>query len=112
MSMQIPYFNVAWRHLVKNKVAGSLNIVGLAIGIAACIMAAMFITDELSFDRYHSSAEKIFRFTSDQVSYDGSVAPTAVTPPAIANVLTNNISQVDAVTRIFPGWGNRFFIRK
>jgi putative ABC transport system permease protein len=52
------YLKLAWRHLVKNKVAGTLNIIGLSIGITSCIMAGMFIADELSYDRYNHSARR------------------------------------------------------
>jgi putative ABC transport system permease protein len=106
------YLTLAWRHFVKSKVARILNIIGLSIGIASCIMAGMFIADELSFDRYNHSARQIFRFATEQISDNGTTSSSAITPPAVANILSRNVSGVGAVTRIFPGWGNRFFVRR
>jgi putative ABC transport system permease protein len=47
------YFKIAWRNLWKNKVSSVINIVGLAIGMAACIVILLFVAYEKSFDRFH-----------------------------------------------------------
>ena len=103
---------VGWRHLKRNKVGAILNITGLAIGITACLLATLFISDELNYDRYHKSPQEIFRFVTERLNADGSVTNTAVTPPAIGTSLAHDVPEVVAATRIFPGWGNRFFVRR
>jgi putative ABC transport system permease protein len=47
------YFKTAWRNLWKNKVSSTINIVGLAIGMAACIVILLFVSYEKSFDSFH-----------------------------------------------------------
>lgn len=48
------YFKIAWRNLWKNKVYSAINILGLAIGMAACIVILLFVFYEKSFDRFHT----------------------------------------------------------
>ena len=55
------YLKIAWRNLMKNKVFSSINIVGLAVGMACCILIAAFVTDELSYDRYPAQANQMYR---------------------------------------------------
>ena len=53
------YFKTAFRNLWKNKAYAAINIVGLAIGMAACILIILFVSYEKSFDDFHS--KKILR---------------------------------------------------
>jgi putative ABC transport system permease protein len=55
------YFKIGWRNLLKNKGLFAINISGLALGIATCLMIMMFVVDELSFDRYNKKADQIVR---------------------------------------------------
>lgn len=55
------YFKIALRNLRREKVSTSINIVGLAIGLATCILIMLYVQDELSYDRYNEKADRIFR---------------------------------------------------
>src|ERR1700754_2927126 len=55
------YFKVAWRNLNKHRFFSLVNICGLAIGMAAFWIIALYVTDELSYDRYNEKADRIFR---------------------------------------------------
>lgn len=55
------YFKVILRNVNRNKGYSLINIAGLAIGMACCILIAMWLVDELSFDRYHENADRIYR---------------------------------------------------
>jgi len=55
------YFKIAIRNILRHKGYSSINIVGLAIGIACCILLVVYINSELSFDRYHENADRIYR---------------------------------------------------
>lgn len=55
---------VALRNLVRNKLYSLLNIIGLAIGIACCILIMLYVQDELSFDRFHDNADRIVRVST------------------------------------------------
>jgi len=55
------YIKVAVRNILKHKGYSLLNIFGLAVGMACCLLIMLYIRDELSFDRYHENADRIFR---------------------------------------------------
>jgi putative ABC transport system permease protein len=59
------YFLIAWRGLRKNRVFSVINVVGLAIGLAVCMLIALYVTHELSYDRYHVNADRIYRLDAD-----------------------------------------------
>ncbi len=54
------YFTIALRNLKKNKVYSFINIFGLAIGIACCILMLLFVHDEITYDRFHKDVDKIY----------------------------------------------------
>ncbi|SEM62854.1 putative ABC transport system permease protein [Chitinophaga rupis] len=55
------YLKIAFRNLKRQKISTSINIVGLAIGLATCILIMLYVQDELSYDRYNEKADRIFR---------------------------------------------------
>jgi putative ABC transport system permease protein len=65
------YILVAYRNLVRNKVFSFINISGLALGMAACILISLYILDELSYDRYHKNANRIYRISREFLNEDG-----------------------------------------
>lgn len=70
-SMFKNYLKITWRHIKKNKVYSFINIMGLAIGMACCILISLWVKDELSFDRFHEKADHIYRVVFS-TSDDGS----------------------------------------
>src|SRR6476620_1451424 len=69
------YFKIAWRNLWKNKVFSTINIVGLAVGMAACITIMLFVFYERSFDNFHK--KNIYRLNEVQ-KFEGMVASQKV----------------------------------
>ena len=55
------YFKTALRNLVKHKVFSAINIFGLAVGIAACLMILQYVRFEKSYDDFHANGDRIFR---------------------------------------------------
>ncbi len=55
------YFKIAWRNLVKNKTFSLINLFGLSIGLAACLLITAFLYDELSYDTYPEHAGRLYR---------------------------------------------------
>ncbi len=55
------YLKIALRHLQKHKGYSFINIAGLTIGMAACVLIMLYVQDELSYDRYHDNADQIYR---------------------------------------------------
>jgi putative ABC transport system permease protein len=59
------YFKIAWRNLAKNKLFGIFNIGGLTIGVASCILIGIYVSTELSYDKFHKNANRIVRVTTE-----------------------------------------------
>lgn len=55
------YLKIAFRALLRSKAHSLINIVGLSVGIACCVLIALFVKDELTFDRFHTKADRIYR---------------------------------------------------
>ncbi|MEO7045674.1 MAG: ABC transporter permease, partial [Ferruginibacter sp.] len=53
------YFKIAWRNLIKNKVYSTINILGLAIGMAVALLITLWIWDETSFNNYHANHKQL-----------------------------------------------------
>src|SRR5579872_3981489 len=93
------YLKIAWRNLAKNKLYSLVNIGGLTIGIASCILIGLYIANELSYDRFHKNADRLVRvtteYTTNRVKYQ--VGSTASAPgPRLSAVLP----QVQSYVRI------------
>src|ERR1700712_3680288 len=58
--MIINYLKIAWRNLVKQRLFSLINITGLAVGLAVCIMIMMYVAHESSYDQFHANADRIF----------------------------------------------------
>ena len=65
------YFKTAWRNLVKNKISSSINIAGLTIGLTCCLLIALYIQHELSFDKFQANGDRLARVIM-RYSFDGS----------------------------------------
>src|SRR5664279_462843 len=92
------YFKTAWRSLRKNKSFSILNIVGLSIGVACSLWIALYVMDELSYDRYNTRAGLIYRI-DEQVKF-GDFNYNGVEVPAImAPSFAKDFKQIDHYTR-------------
>ncbi|WP_229599996.1 ABC transporter permease [Runella sp. SP2] len=67
------YFKIAFRNLLKHKSYSVVNIMGLAIGLAAAILMLLYVKDDLSYDKFHSQSPHIYRIVSDWYHPDGSL---------------------------------------
>ncbi len=107
------YFKIALRNLWKNKGLSFINISGLASGMACSLLIFLFVTDELSYDKFNSGANRIYRVVKDFVNDDGTKIPDATTPPALAIAMQKEIPEVTYATRAFanPDWGGNFLIK-
>src|SRR5215217_292077 len=69
------YLKTAWRNILRNKVFSAINIIGLAIGLAVCIVIMLFVFYEKSFDNFHS--KNIYRLNEVQ-KFEGMVSAQKV----------------------------------
>ncbi|MEO5978696.1 MAG: ABC transporter permease [Chryseolinea sp.] len=93
------YFKIGWRNLLKNKSLFAINIFGLAMGIATCLVIMLFVVDELSFDRYNTKADQIVRVVL-RGKVNGEVIKEAISMAPIGPTLANEFPEVLQATRI------------
>ncbi len=65
------YLKIAWRNSLRNKGYAAINIVGLGIGLACCLLIVLYIRDELSYDQYHANKDRIYRVVHGWKASDG-----------------------------------------
>lgn len=92
------YLMVAFRHLGKHKGYTTINILGLAVGIACCILIMLFIKSELSFDRFHSKSDRIYRAWLEE-HYQGEIFTNTTTPIPLVPVLQDGLPDVELSCR-------------
>ncbi len=100
------YFKIAWRNIVKNKIYSFINIAGLAIGLASFLLIVLYVTNELSYDRYFPDANRIYRINSD-IRFGGSNLHMPVTSDMMGQILEKDNPQIEQYTRIYTFNGNK-----
>lgn len=95
----------AWRSLLRNKSYTAINIIGLAIGIAACLLIFLVVHFETSFDNFHSKKDKIYRVVTAYKSKNGFVWGSGV-PLPVADGLRTDFPQIKNVAAIFRYGGH------
>ncbi len=93
------YIKIAWRNLQRNKAISSINIFGLAVGIACCLIITGFVTHELSYDRFNEKADQIVRVVF-KGSINGGLMKEANVMPPVAQTLKADFPEVLDATRL------------
>ena len=96
------YLKIAFRNLAKHKVYSLINIFGLAVGIACCILIALYIHNEWNYDSFHSESDRIYRAWVQETLSDGRRLLNTATPVPLPGALADNIPEVERVTYLFP----------
>ncbi len=97
------YLKIALRTLRKKPFYTGINILGLAIGMAACLLISLYVLDELSYDRFHEKADRIYRVTT-QTDFNGRESGNASTNYHIAEVIGSEIPEIEQTTRVQQLW--------
>ena len=87
------YLKIAFRNLWRNKTFSAINILGLAIGLATCLIITLFVVHELSYDRYHEKADRLVRVVF-RASINGDKIKEAVVMPPVAQTLLADYPEV------------------
>ncbi len=101
------YLKIAFRNILRNKVYSFINISGLAIGMAACILILLWVTNELSFNKFNKNLDRIYLVPQTQhyqTIGDFTVEPT---PFPLAQVLKQVYPEVEYSTRYEYFWGKQ-----
>jgi len=93
------YLKIAWRNILKNKGIFSINIVGLALGIASCLIIMLFVVDELSYDRFNEKADDIVNVVF-RAKVNGEEIKEGVVMAPVGKTLKQEFPEVLDATRI------------
>ncbi len=105
------YMKVAWRSLLRNRVFSFINITGLAVGLGCFLLIALYVLDELSFDRYYDKAGNIYRINLD-ARWGGQELRVAETSDMMGPILKKDYPQVQEYARLYHQSGDKALIRK
>ncbi len=93
------YIKIAWRNLVHRIGYSSINVVGLSVGIASCLLIALYVQYELSYDSFHESPDRTYRVLREFQLPDLE-ATISTTPPALAPTAKENFPAVEEAVRV------------
>lgn len=97
--MKINNVKIAWRNLLAHKGYTTINVLGLATGVAACLLIVLFVKDERSFDRYHTHADRVYRVVVDGLWGNTSIHQI-YTPAQLASTLVKDFPEVEDAVRL------------
>ena len=103
------YFKIAFRNLSKNKFYTSINIIGLAIGLATCLLILLYLVDELSYDKYNANADRIYR-VNNEIKFNGNHLDLAQVGAPMGAAMLREMPQVEQYTRVC--WHGGIHIKK
>lgn len=92
------YLLIAIRSLMKHRFYAFINVIGLATGIAACLVIVLFIQHELSYDRHYENAERIYRLNGE-IKFGGNHYKLAVASAPLGGTLVQGFPEVEAAVR-------------
>ena len=95
------YLTVAWRDLRKHKSHALINGLGLALGLAACLLLAVYVRHELSYDDFHAKSERIHQVVVQRSGENaGEIDRMAQTPVPLADAMSDQFPQVERLVRL------------
>ncbi len=96
------YLKIAFRSLFKNKVFTSINILGLAIGMAACLLIMRYVFFESSYDTFHREGNRLYRVALQSSIFGDEADVSVANHPAVGRTLAEEFPEVTNYTRFFP----------
>ncbi|MCP4724678.1 MAG: FtsX-like permease family protein [bacterium] len=104
------YITVSVRNLRKNKFFSIINVSGLSVGIASCILILLFVQNELSYDSFHENSDKLYRITGNLKMSGQPEANIASSPHSVGPMFKNEFPEVVNYVRI-QGYNDRLVVR-
>lgn len=95
------YFKIALRNLTRNRLYTGLNLLGLTVGMAACLLILQYVSYEWSYDRFHEKADNICRVVNDRYQSGKRVQIGTITYPAVGPLMDEDYPEIINHTRIF-----------
>ncbi|MDB5015254.1 MAG: FtsX-like permease family protein [Mucilaginibacter sp.] len=106
----------AFRSLLKNKGFTILNALGLSVGLATCLLIIFYVVDEVSYDRYNTKADRIYRVTIE-ARLNGNAGSYATSEAPMKDALKSNFPQIEKIARLIPASNlfispQKYYVRK
>jgi putative ABC transport system permease protein len=99
------YFTIALRNLSRNKIYAFINIAGLSIGLACAMLILLYVKDEVSYDRFHTNVQNVYRITTQQFEKDGGKGrKDGNTGPLQGPRFTKNVPGIKTFVRVQSGY--------
>ncbi len=95
------YLKIAIRSLIRTKLYSIINILGLSLGVACCLLLSLYVKDEFEYDRHHERLSDLYRLNTEFEGVVGFDKLATVSPP-ITMALKEDLPEVEAAARIFP----------
>src|SRR3982074_2547020 len=96
------YLTTAWRNIKKNKIFSFINIAGLAIGMAACLLILQYVNFELSYDQFNKNIKDIYRVYNDRYQNGKLIQHGTITYSAIGKAMKDDYPEVAENVRVEP----------
>jgi putative ABC transport system permease protein len=93
------YIKSAYRSLLKNKVYGAINILGLTVGIACCLLISLYVVDEISYDKFFDDSDRIYRVALER-KYPTNTRFFGSSPVNMATALKDNYPEIEEAGRL------------
>ncbi|MEL7121026.1 MAG: ABC transporter permease, partial [Bacteroidota bacterium] len=93
------FITIAWRKIKSQRFYAVTNIMGLAIGIACCLLITLLVLDEVSYDNYHERSEDIYRITGEY-NFNGQYNKVAVATSLMAEVVKSEVPEIEQTARM------------
>src|SRR6201988_4404128 len=96
------YVKTAWRNLWKNKVFSLINILGLSLGMAACLLILQYVNFELSYDHFNQNAADLYRVVNDRYQNGKLIQHGTITYSGVGKAMKDDYPEVVANARVLP----------
>src|SRR5215204_333256 len=103
------YLKIAVRNFRKNKLFSLLNVTGLGIGMAACLLILEYVSFKLSYDQFHANADRIYRVVNDRYQGGKLIQHGTITYSGVGKAMNDDFEEVELNTRVVPA-GERIII--
>lgn len=100
------YLKVTFRNLKRHKLFTAINLFGLVAGFTVSLFMMEYVLHELSFDGFHSKADRIYRVIHQRYRNGESIQHSNITMPTIGRLMKKDFPEVIETTRMFPDWGH------
>src|SRR5215471_11165933 len=94
------YFKTAWRNMMRHKAYSGINILGLAIGIAACLLILQYVSFELSYENFQVNKDRIYRVQQDRYDKGKLSTQWAAGAYAVGNSFKNAIPEIEDYVKV------------